>query len=49
MTWTKITMSKKRFNRSSRPGSWLTNPTRIDEVTGSISDLAQWVKDPALL
>ena len=27
---------------------WLTNPTRNREVSGSIPDLAQWVKDLAL-
>ena len=27
---------------------WLTNPTRNYEVEGSIPDLVQWVKDPAL-
>ena len=28
---------------------WLTNPTRNNEVEGSIPGLAQWVKDLALL
>ena len=28
---------------------WLTNPTRNDEVVGSIPGLTQWAKDPVLL
>ena len=27
---------------------WLTNPTRNQEVAGSVAALAQWVNDPAL-
>ena len=33
--------------RSSRRGTGETNPTRNDEVLGSIPGLAQWAKDPA--
>ena len=39
---------KNKF-RSSRCGTVEMNLTRNHEVVGSIPDLAQWVKDPALL
>ena len=42
-------VSQKTKNRSSRSGAAETNPTRNHEVVGSIPDLTQWVKDPALL
>ena len=27
---------------------WLMNPTRNNEVAGSVPGLAQWIKDPTL-
>ena len=37
-----------QINWSSRHGTTETNPTRNQDVTGSILGLALWVKDPAL-
>ena len=44
-----LIFSPKLLFRSSHRGAAETNPTRNDEVAGSIPGLAQWVKDPALL
>ena len=40
--------SKAQVGWSSRHGGVETNPTRNNEVSGSIPHLAQWAKDPAL-
>ena len=40
---------RKKKKRNSHPGSEETNPTRNHEDTGSVPDLTQLVKDPALL
>ena len=41
------TMRKDKF-QSSHCGAAEMNPTRNNEVVGSIPGLAQWVKDPVL-
>ena len=41
-------LTKRMPLRSSRCGAVETNPTRNHKIVGSIPDLAQWVKDPAM-
>ena len=41
-------IKKKKFQGVPVVAQWLTNPTRNNEVVGSIPGLTQGVKDPAL-
>ena len=38
-----------KFNEVPVMAQWLMNPTRNRGIAGLIPDLAQWIKDPALL
>ncbi len=43
-----VALKKKKKKGVPVVAQWLTNPTRNDEVAGSVPALAQWVNDSAL-
>ena len=49
LTPVKMTMIQKSLHGVPVVVQWLTNPTRNQEVVGSIPGLAQWIVDPVLL